>query len=433
LVTPPDDGVIEMVEDLEPPADPLQPATSMNTSMAPAIPSRVRNRRTAGSMNNRAIASIMKSTCRSNADGGAFKDCGGTMNEAAVMDPAAEAPGVGAALVVATEHEVISIAGVQVKATAPVNPPNPVTSTGNEPVAPLATVMGEADTEKSHAVPARATVCGLPLAESVMVMALETGPGAVVALGLNVTVSTQVVPPGETVRTTGSVEHVLFVIVNGSVPGIEIADIVSGVTVLGLLIVTVCVGLVVVSSWPANVRFVGAIVMAAAVVLPMPVRPTVSGWECPGRGGVSALSGVASVAAFAPAADGVYVTPNVQEDPPGSDSPAVQVLPATGALKSAGLPAVAVMVTVNGKVMPEAVLFVMVKKNGWVAAPTSCVPKSLLAGVIEIVGVSGKSATKAFVAPVAPRVVWNAPAEVSMSGDVINPAIYALVPETAIP
>ena len=90
----------------------------MNTIIAPAIPNRVRNRRTEGIINSRAIASIMKSTCRSNPDGGAFKDCGGTMNELAVMEPAAEAPGVGAALVVATEHEVISIAGVHVNDTA---------------------------------------------------------------------------------------------------------------------------------------------------------------------------------------------------------------------------------------------------------------------------------------------------------------------------
>ena len=79
---------------------------------------------------------------------------------------------------------------------------------------------------------------------------------------------------------------------------------------------------------------------------------------------MSTLSGVASVATFEPAAEGVYVTPNVQDDPPGSDSPAVQVLPAAGAVKSALLPEVAVTWTVKGKVMGEVVLLVMVKKNG---------------------------------------------------------------------
>src|SRR5271156_5122430 len=126
LVTPPEDGVITMVDDLDPPpADPLQPATSTNTSMAPNIPRRVRNRRASGSMKSMAIASMTKSTCRSNADGGTFMDCGGTIKADAVMEPLAVAPGAGAALVVGTEHEVISVAGVQVKATAPVKPPNP--------------------------------------------------------------------------------------------------------------------------------------------------------------------------------------------------------------------------------------------------------------------------------------------------------------------
>jgi len=73
---------------------------------------------------------------------------------------------------------------------------------------------------------------------------------------------------------TGSVGHVVFVIVNGSVPGIVIAEMVNGVTVLGLLIVTVCVALVVVSSWPAKVKLLGVKVMAPAVVLPLPLRAT---------------------------------------------------------------------------------------------------------------------------------------------------------------
>src|SRR5277367_1978695 len=142
LVTPPDDGVITMVDDLDPPpAGPLQPATSTNTSMAPSIPRRVRNRRASGSMKSMAIASMMKSTCRSNADGGTFMDWGGTMKDAAVMEPLTVT--IGASCVkfaVGTEHEVISIPvpGAQVKSTAPAKPPEPVTTTGNMPVAPLA-------------------------------------------------------------------------------------------------------------------------------------------------------------------------------------------------------------------------------------------------------------------------------------------------------
>jgi hypothetical protein len=223
--------------------------------------------------------------------------------------------------------------------------------------------MAAAEAEKSHAMPFRTTVCGLPLPESVTVMALATGPGAVVALGLNVRVRTQLPTPGETGSTTGSVQ-LSFVIVNGSAPGTAIAVMVNGAVVLGLVIVTVCVALVVVSSCPAKFKLGGVNKMAPAVVLPVPVSDTVSGCGGCGADGVSALSGVASVATFEPAAEGVYVTPNVQDDPPGSDSPAVQVLPAAGAVKSPALPDVAVTVVVSGNVMAEVVLLVMVKKNG---------------------------------------------------------------------
>jgi len=365
LVTPPEDGVTTMVDVLDPPpAGPLQPATSTKTNMAPSIPRRVRNRRASGSMKSRPIASMTKSTCRSNADGGTFMDCGGTRKDAAVIEPIAGAAGF-AAFVVCTEHEVISapVPGAQVKATGPMKPPEPRTLTVNDPVAPRATVMAAAEAEKSHAVPFRTTVCGLPLAESVTVMALATGPGAVVALGLNVRVRTQVVPPGETVSTTGRVQ-VLFVIVNGSAIGTEIVVTVSGTVVLGSLIVTVCVALVVVSSWPANVRAGGVNKMAPAVVLPVPVSDTVRNFCGWGALGMSALSGVSSVATFKPGAEGAYVTPSVQEAPAGSDSAAVQVLPAAGAMKSMLLPEVAFTWTVKGKVMAEVELLVMVKKNG---------------------------------------------------------------------
>src|SRR5580658_5454971 len=78
LVTPPEEGVIMTDEVLGAGGPPEQPATSTNTSIAPAIPIRVRKRRTEGIINSRAIASIMKITCRSSADGGTFMDCGGT-------------------------------------------------------------------------------------------------------------------------------------------------------------------------------------------------------------------------------------------------------------------------------------------------------------------------------------------------------------------
>src|SRR5271170_1667597 len=126
LVTAPDDGVITTVDVWGFEGDPLQPATTRITIMAPTIPRRVRNRWAAGIMNNSAIASMMKSTSRSNADGGTFMDCGGGMNAVAVICPVAVAPGAGAAAVVGTAHAEIKAPGVQVKDTDPVNPPNPV-------------------------------------------------------------------------------------------------------------------------------------------------------------------------------------------------------------------------------------------------------------------------------------------------------------------
>src|SRR5271163_485500 len=106
LVTPPEDGVTTMVDVLDPPpAGPLQPATSTKTNMAPSIPRRVRNRRASGSMKSRPIAIMMKSTCRSNADGGSFMDCGGTRKAAAVMEPFTVATGVAwVGLALGTEH-----------------------------------------------------------------------------------------------------------------------------------------------------------------------------------------------------------------------------------------------------------------------------------------------------------------------------------------
>ena len=273
FVTVPEDGVIAIVEVLDggvPP--PLQPATRMNTSMAPTMPSRVRNRRTAGIISNRAIAIMMKSTCRSNADGGAFKDCGGTMNEAAVMDPIAVAPGAGAALVVCTEQDVISMAGVQVKDTAPVNPPNPVTSTGNVPVAPWAIVMEAAVTEKSHAGPDSGTVVTVPPV-CVIVRVPGTGPGVVVAIGLNVMVTTHGFPP--TAITIGNAPLLQAGVFEVSVnnPGAAATDAILSGELPVLLIETIPL-LVVVSNAPGRVRLLGVTKMLDVDAEPLPESAT---------------------------------------------------------------------------------------------------------------------------------------------------------------
>ena len=182
LVTPPEEGVITTVDVLGfGPPPPLQPATTINTITAPSIPMRARNRLVEGIMNRSEITSITRNTSRIVAAGGSFMDCGATTKEEAVSVAVAVAPGAAAAFVVGTAHEVMSVAGVQVKDTAPVNPPNPVMVTGNVPMAPLATLtLDGAETEKSQAVPVSGTDCGLPLASSVTVIVPVTGPAAVV-------------------------------------------------------------------------------------------------------------------------------------------------------------------------------------------------------------------------------------------------------------
>ena len=371
LVTVPEAGVIEIVDDLLPAGDPLQPTTTISTSMAPANPICVRNRRTEGIINSIAIAIMIKIIWRSNADGGAFKDCGGTMNAEAVMDPAAEAPGAGAALVVATEHELISMPGVQVKDTAPVKPPNPVTSTGNEPVAPLATLMAAAETEKSHAVPLRASACGLPPELSVKLIVPVTEPGAVPAAGAKVTFRTQAVPPGAGAMTIGKVlPHEFEAIAKPLL--MVIAEILSAVVVLVLFTVSICGALVVFRSWPPNAgRLAGENEMLATVVLPVPESATSIGWPVPSR-----ASKICRVVASAPDIDGVKVTPTVQEVPAGTDPTHVPVVVVA---KSPVLP---VMFDGAGvKATADPVLFVIVTNCACVGVPTSCVPKAMLVGV----------------------------------------------------
>jgi len=375
--------------------EPLQPATRTNTSIAPAIPSRVRNRRTEGSINSRAIASMMKSTCRNNADGGAFKECGGTINEEAVMDPLAVAPGAGAALVVGTEHEVISIAGVQVKDTAPVNPPNPVTVTGNEPVAPLAMTIVAAETEKSHAVLDSGIVLTLPPV-CVIVRVPETGPGVVAATGLKVTVTTHAAPAGAI--TIGNAPPLQAAKVAVNTPGAAaIAEMLSGE--LPLLPIETVPVLDAVSNAPGRVRLGGVSVMFDAVPEPVPESATSIGWPVP-----SEESKICKVVASAAATDGVKITPIVQEAPPASEVVQGEV-PAAAPAKSAILPPVVEGGSV--KPMADAVLFVTVTNCWSDGVLISCVPKLMLVGDTLMVGVSVSFAAKALVWPaIALNVVW---------------------------
>ena len=269
LVTPPDEGVIVMVVVLGAGVPPAQPARAMNSNVAPAIPMRVGNRRAERIINAKAIAISTKTTCRKEVDGGIFMDCGGATTAEAVNVPFTIAPGDGAAFVVGTAQALINVPGAHAIATGPTNPPNPVTVTGKVPIAPLAILtLAGADTEKSQAVPARATDCGLPLALSVTAIDPVTEP--VAPVGTNVILRTQAVPAGEAAMVIGNVLPHELEAIEKPLLG-EIAEMLNAVVVLGLLMVRFCPVLVVVKSWPPKVRLVGLNAMAATVKLPVPV------------------------------------------------------------------------------------------------------------------------------------------------------------------
>ena len=134
-------------------------------------------------MKSMAIASMMKSTCRSNADGGTFMDCGGTMKDAAVMEPLTVVPGAGAALVVGTAHEVIS---APVPGASERHRSGEAAQSGDDHRERTGRASSHSDgRSRGREVPcgdrSEPRYCGLPLAVSVTVMALETRPGVVVA------------------------------------------------------------------------------------------------------------------------------------------------------------------------------------------------------------------------------------------------------------
>ena len=277
FMTLPEEGVIVMLDVLGfGPPPPLQPATTMNTSITPTMPMRVRSRRGEANMNSSTMASITRVTCRTVATGGSFMDCGATMKEEAVSVPVAVAPGAAAAGVVGTAHELMSeLPGVQVKDTIPVNPPNPVMVTGKVPIWPLPKVtVLDVETEKSQAVPVSGTDCGLAFALSVTMIVPASGPGVVDPAGPNVMLNVQGVPPGEAAIMMGNVLPQEFEAILKSGLLTAIAEMLNAVVVLGLLIVRVCPALVVVSSWPVNGRLVGLKAIAPIVVLPVPVSAT---------------------------------------------------------------------------------------------------------------------------------------------------------------
>jgi hypothetical protein len=219
-------------------------------------------------------------------------------------------------------------------------------------------------------------------------------------MGLKVTVTTHAAPAGAITIGNAPLLHAAVLEVSVKTPGAAaIAEMLSGA--LPLLLIETVAFVDVVSRAPGRVRLEGVRVMLAPEAVPVPVSATTIGWPVP-----SEPSKICKVVASAAAADGVNVAPIVQEAPPASD--AVQgVVPPAAPKKSAWLPPT----VVGGRVKPMAdvVLLVTVTNCGSEVVPTSCVPKLMLVGATLIVGVSVKSATKAFEFPAeALNKVWYA-------------------------
>ena len=159
-------------------------------------------------------------------------------------------------------------------------------------------------------VPERLTVWGLPLALSAMLSAAVRAP---LAEGVNITVILQLAPaPTEVPQVLAWVKSLALAPVT--------ARLVTLKTALPLLVsVTVCAALVVPTDWLAKARLAGErLTPAAAVLAPVPERPTV--WGLP-----LALSAMLSVAARAPLAEGLKVTLIVHLAPAATELSQVSV------------------------------------------------------------------------------------------------------------
>jgi len=161
------------------------------------------------------------------------------------------------------------------------------------------TVVGAALSVKSGGVfvpvPVSVTVWGLPAALSVMVNV----PGRVpVAVGVNVTLIVQF---AFAASVAGSVPQVF---VCAKSPEVAIVLIVK-LPVPVFVSVTVCAGLVVLSSWLLKVRVVGASITAGVGFAPVPVSAMFCGL-------VLSLSVSRNVAVSAPTTVGLNVTLTVQ-------------------------------------------------------------------------------------------------------------------------
>jgi len=195
-----------------------------------------------------------------------------------------------------------------------------------------------------------------------------------VAVGLNVTMIVQVIPAGT------EAPHV-FVWLKS--PVIEIEEMFSA-RLPAFFRVTDIAALDVVTSWPGKVRLVGVRTATEAVFVPVPVSVA----DCGLLGSESVKT---SCADSADATEGVNVTLTIHDAPAARLAP--QLPPATIAKSVAaagGFVATTAMLAIE---IAVELLFVKVIVCGLVVAPTSCVPKSTLAGDTATASNSGNFAT----------------------------------------
>jgi hypothetical protein len=194
-------------------------------------------------------------------------------------------------------------APVQVNATEPVNPPTGVMVTLKLSVLPAVTVcvdVGPVNPKSGGVVvPVSGTVCGLPVALSVMVKVPMRVPAAV---GVNVTLIVQFAFAASIAGVIG--QAVVPVLVSAKSPDAAMELIVRG-PVPEFVSVTVCAALVVFSAWLPKVRVVGASVTAGVGTAPIPLSAMFCGL-------VLSPSVRTSVAGRGPTADGLNVTLTVQ-------------------------------------------------------------------------------------------------------------------------
>jgi hypothetical protein len=229
---------------------------------------------------------------------------------------------------------------------------------------------------KSVPMPVSETVRGLPLALSVIVMVPLRAP---VAVGVNVTLIVQFMLAGRDAPhvfvSAKSPELVIEVIFNARLP-VFFRVIISG-------------ELVVVTSCPPKFKLVGVTTETGAFAVPVPVSVA----NCGLLGSTSVKT---SFADSADATEGVNVTLTAHDAPAARLAPhmfdemAKSVPAAGGAFATT---AILLIVRAVG------LLFVKVMLCVAVVAPTSCVPKSTLAGDTTTGNNSGNFATNASEVP----------------------------------